>query len=101
MNYPAASSGVSKRKMFILCAASGGELNPQRSIKKDKIIRHIINGGYPEVQKIDDPKGRYLWFGSYISTYIERDIRDILENCGIWISSSECSICLPHAPRRF
>jgi hypothetical protein len=34
MNYPAASSGVSKRKMFILCAASSGELNPQRSIKK-------------------------------------------------------------------
>ncbi len=48
-------------------------------IKKDKIIMHIINGGYPEVQKIDDPKGRYLWFGSYISTYIERDIRDIGE----------------------
>jgi hypothetical protein len=35
MNYPAASSGVSKRKMFILCAASGGELNPQRSIKPE------------------------------------------------------------------
>jgi hypothetical protein len=34
MNYPAASSGVSKRKMFILCAASGGELNPQISIKE-------------------------------------------------------------------
>lgn len=38
-------------------------------VKKDEIIRHIINGGYPEVQKIDDPKGRYLWFASYISTY--------------------------------
>ncbi len=48
-------------------------------IKKDEIIMHIINGGYPEVQKIDDPKGRYLWFASYISTYIERDIRDIGE----------------------
>jgi hypothetical protein len=34
MNYPATSSGVSKRKMFILCAASGGELNPQISIKE-------------------------------------------------------------------
>ncbi|MFH1026153.1 MAG: ATP-binding protein [Nitrospirota bacterium] len=48
-------------------------------IKNDNIIMRIINGGYPEIQKIDDPKGRYLWFASYISTYIERDIRDIGE----------------------
>jgi uncharacterized protein len=48
-------------------------------IKNDDIIMQVINGGYPEIQKIDDPQGRYLWFGSYISTYIERDIRDIGE----------------------
>jgi len=48
-------------------------------INNDEIIMQIINGGYPEILKIDDPKGRYLWFGSYISTYIERDIRDIGE----------------------
>ena len=48
-------------------------------IKNDNMIMQIINGGYPEIQKIDDPKGSYLWFGSYISTYIERDIRDIGE----------------------
>ncbi|HDQ05001.1 MAG TPA: ATP-binding protein [Deltaproteobacteria bacterium] len=48
-------------------------------INKDDIIMRIVNGGYPEVQKIDNPRGRYLWFGSYISTYIERDIRDIGE----------------------
>ncbi|RJR14728.1 MAG: ATP-binding protein [Nitrospiraceae bacterium] len=46
-------------------------------IKHGNIIMHVINGGYPEILKIDDPKGRYLWFGSYISTYIERDIRAI------------------------
>ncbi len=46
-------------------------------IDNDSMLSHIINGGYPEIQKIDDARGRYLWFGSYISTYIERDIRDI------------------------
>jgi len=39
----------------------------------------IIKGGYPEIQKIESLRGKSLWFDSYISTYIERDIRDIGE----------------------
>lgn len=45
----------------------------------NEIINNIIIGGYPEIQKINSQKGRYIWFGSYISTYIERDVRDIGE----------------------
>jgi predicted AAA+ superfamily ATPase len=44
-----------------------------------RMINQIINGGYPEVQKIDTSMGKYLWFSSYIRTYIERDVRDIGE----------------------
>jgi uncharacterized protein len=32
-------------------------------------------GGYPEV--LARPKGRALWFGSYLQTYLERDVRAI------------------------
>ncbi len=49
------------------------------SLDSERIINQIINGGYPEVQKIDTPRGRYMWFSSYIRTYIERDVRDIGE----------------------
>jgi len=49
------------------------------SIETDLIIEQIIKGGYPEIQKIDTVMGRYLWFSSYIRTYIERDIRDLGE----------------------
>jgi predicted AAA+ superfamily ATPase len=48
-------------------------------ISIEKIYESIINGGYPEIQKIDTKLGKELWFSSYISTYIERDIRDIGE----------------------
>ena len=41
------------------------------------IEHHIIRGGYPEIREMDDKKLLYLWFSSYISTYIERDARDI------------------------
>jgi predicted AAA+ superfamily ATPase len=37
---------------------------------------NILTGGYPEVQA--HPKGRTLWFSSYIQTYLERDVRALL-----------------------
>ena len=42
------------------------------SIEKD-----IIDGGYPEISKIDSAKGKYLWFSSYIRTYIESDAKEL------------------------
>ena len=49
------------------------------NVNINTIFKAIIKGGYPEIQKIDSLRGRALWFDSYISTYIERDIRDIGE----------------------
>lgn len=41
------------------------------------IYEDIINGGYPEINKIDSQKAKYLWFSSYIRTYVEADTKDI------------------------
>jgi hypothetical protein len=35
----------------------------------------VLHGGYPEA--IASPAARGLWFGSYIQTYLERDVRSI------------------------
>jgi len=45
----------------------------------DDLIFHILNGGYPEIIKLKTPLEKSLWFSSYISTYIERDARDLAE----------------------
>lgn len=39
----------------------------------------IISGGYPELLRLDTELKRRLWFSSYISTYIERDARELGE----------------------
>lgn len=55
-------------------------LNKDFSIKKMDLSRQlkmILVGGYPEAIKIKSDKLRQYWFASYISTYIERDVRDI------------------------
>jgi len=51
----------------------------KNTITLENILMHVINGMFPEIQKIDTIQGRYLWFSSYIRTYIERDVRDIGE----------------------
>lgn len=38
---------------------------------------YILDGGYPEILKIDSKKAKYLWFSSYIRTYIESDAREL------------------------
>jgi predicted AAA+ superfamily ATPase len=41
------------------------------------IKKYILDGGYPEILKIDSQKAKYLWFSSYIRTYIESDAREL------------------------
>jgi predicted AAA+ superfamily ATPase len=36
---------------------------------------NLLHGGFPEV--LARPKGRSLWFASYLQTYLERDVRAI------------------------
>jgi len=49
------------------------------SINHVELFDSIVNGGYPEIMKIDSKRGKSLWFNAYISTYVERDIRDVGE----------------------
>ena len=56
----------------------------------DGLSEKIINGGYPEITKISSEKSKYLWFSSYIRTYIESDAKEIGN-----IRNRECkSICV-------
>ena len=43
------------------------------------LLDSLLQGGFPELQRIHTQRGRNLWFSSYVSTYIERDVRDIGE----------------------
>lgn len=49
------------------------------TISHDDLMMAMVSGGYPESLKITSERGRSLWFNAYISTYVERDIRDVGE----------------------
>lgn len=41
------------------------------------IAQTVLLGGYPEPSAISDPVQRNLWFSSYLSTYLQRDVLDL------------------------
>ncbi|MBE0496970.1 MAG: ATP-binding protein [Campylobacterales bacterium] len=44
----------------------------------DEVISHILNGGYPEILRLEGFQ-KELWFSSYVASYIERDARDLAD----------------------
>ena len=44
-----------------------------------KVPQFVLEGSYPLAFMMSRAKDRFMWFNSYISTYIERDIRSIGE----------------------
>jgi hypothetical protein len=50
----------------------------QKKDYSDEAIKHIIDGGYPEILSLEG-MSKDLWFSSYVSTYIERDARDLAD----------------------
>ena len=46
-------------------------------VETNRVVEDILKGGYPDVQSLETPLEKKLWFSSYVSTYIERDARDL------------------------
>jgi len=44
---------------------------------RQKILKRITTGGYPEVILRKSARRRDAWFGSYIMTILQRDVRDL------------------------
>lgn len=47
------------------------------AIDKDDLLDRMLRGGYPEILSRDSERSRKNWFDAYITTLLERDVRDI------------------------
>ncbi len=47
------------------------------------LVDRIVAGGYPEVLTRKESRRQQAWFGSYITTILERDVRDIANIQGL------------------
>jgi len=63
---------------FIDMAFSGRPLLlPASSLSRSELFRRIVAGGFPEAVQRTTPRRRRAWFGSYITTILQRDVRDL------------------------
>lgn len=45
--------------------------------KREDIVDHVLAGGYPEMRQRATPARRQAWARAYLTTLVERDVRDV------------------------
>ena len=76
--YPLATEEIYGKQGELVDTLFRGELPASCLVQDEDIFDRLLKGGYPEVQKRSQ-KRREAWFGSYVSTLLERDVRDIAD----------------------
>jgi uncharacterized protein len=46
-------------------------------VDRDDLVRRVLRGGYPEVLQRRSESARTRWFEAYLTTLIQRDVRDL------------------------
>ncbi len=55
-----------------------------KELDRAGLIEKILTGGYPEVQTLSSEKRKQRWFRSYVTTIIQREIRDLSKIEGLF-----------------
>lgn len=61
------------------------EKNGGRASREPKgiLTQRVVRGGFPEAQQRNTPARRSAWFSSYVTTILQRDIRDLASIDGL------------------
>ena len=70
------NAGAAVRRVFARPGTAGGAA--RRRPATPDLADWLLRGGYPE-PRLGRRVDRQLWFASYVQTYLERDVRDLLQ----------------------
>lgn len=56
---------------------------PKSGLSREALLEIMLRGGYPEAFTREDTARRNAWFASYVTTILQRDIRDIASIAGL------------------
>ena len=56
---------------------------PKNGLSRERLLNLVLRGGYPEVVAREAAARRTAWFGSYVTTILQRDVRDIASIAGL------------------
>lgn len=75
--FPLAQNEISESKKNLVEEFSKNNFNPNFSATSDNLINKVLSGGFPEMLTRKERKRQKAWFNSYITTILQRDVRDI------------------------
>lgn len=76
--FPLSQSEISNAKINFIDKLFVNKFNPDsQSRKKKNLVNKVLTGGFPEMLLRKDRKRQNAWFKSYITTILQRDVRDI------------------------
>jgi predicted AAA+ superfamily ATPase len=70
-------AGIREDFIDTLFSGPGAQLHEAPAINRGQLAQRIISGGYPEAVARRQPQRREAWFNSYITTILERDVRQL------------------------
>lgn len=77
--WPFSNDEINGRKSQFIDKLFAGQIPGvvESDLDQETLLQRIITGGYPEVQVLVSDKRKQNWFRSYVTTIIQREIRDI------------------------
>ncbi len=76
--FPFSQSEINRTEINFIDEVCSNKFNlnniPQ---KKNDLIKRVLTGGYPEMLNRKDRQRQNAWFNSYLTTILQRDVRDI------------------------
>lgn len=76
-------TGISERFIDLLFSEKLTDCARITAATEISLIERVIRGGYPEAAARGSESRRRSWFGSYITTILQRDVRDIAHIDGL------------------
>lgn len=83
--HPFAQDELAGRKSTFIdqVFAARPKMTDPTALERKQIAARVIAGGYPEVMTRKDPARRDAWYGAYITSILQRDVRDISNITGL------------------
>ncbi len=76
--FPLSQSEISNSEYNFIDKLFEGNFKPDNTTRrKNNIVNRVLTGGFPEMLSRKDRKRQNAWFKSYITTILQRDVRDI------------------------
>lgn len=75
--WPLSQGEVEGRDERFVDAVFADALPPTPAADGGSVWTRLVRGGYPEAAERDDPERRERWFESYVTTILQRDVRDL------------------------